>query len=75
MVPNLCEPESVLVGVRGEYLEMPGLRRTSEGTFVRADSDAPRCGCSQLHAIAHGSNQISGQGMALPHQPLIVEAP
>ena len=28
MVPHLCEPDNVLLRVRGEYLEMPGLRLT-----------------------------------------------
>ena len=74
MVPHLCEPDNVLLRVRGEYLEMPGLRltpaqaqrlwgldapaaqsvidalvdarflqRRPDGTFVRFDSDTPRC--------------------------------
>ena len=28
MVPHLCESDNVLLRVRGEYLEMPGLRLT-----------------------------------------------
>ena len=74
MALHWCEADGVLLRVRGEYLEMPGLRltpaqaqrlwgldalaaqsviqslvdagflrRTPDGTFVRADSDSPRC--------------------------------
>lgn len=74
MARHACEVDDVLLRVRGEYLEMPGLRltpaqaqrlwgldaiaaqsviealvdarflrRRPDGTFVRADSDSPRC--------------------------------
>lgn len=41
MVSRLCEPDNVLLRVRGEYLEMPGLRLTPAQAQRLWGLDAP----------------------------------